>query len=107
MFPPCSQLPGTYSVSAEKSSPFKGKFWMVFAVNVPLKVGFSVFRIGASDSFTVTVCAWLPTVSFTLNFTVWSISSANAGTVCAVNPVALTVSSYCPMGKNRMLYTPA
>ena len=79
---------------------------MVFAVNVPLSVGFSVFRIGAVDSFTFTVWASLPTVSCTSNFAVWSISREKAGTVCVANPLAFTVSSYCPIGRNRMLYTP-
>ena len=40
--------PGTYSVRAEKSSPFRGKLWIVFAVKVPLRVGSLVLRIGGT-----------------------------------------------------------
>ena len=51
--------PGTYSVRAEKSSPFKGKFWMVFAVKVLLSVASFVLRMGAASE-TLTVVETVP-----------------------------------------------
>jgi hypothetical protein len=39
--------------------------------------------------------------------TVWLISSENAEKVCGENPGAFTVTRYLPMGRKRMLYTPA
>ncbi len=72
--PAVSTTPGSYSVTAEKSSPFSGKFETVFAVNVALRVGSLVFRIGgAPDTFTVVVA--VPTCSFTFSVGVSTASS--------------------------------
>ena len=90
----CRQYPLARHVQSEggEVEAVEREVRIVFAVNVLLRVGSLVFRMGAlPDTFTVVVAA--PTCSVTLSVAVWTASSENAGSVALLNPAAVTVTS--------------
>src|SRR5277367_5414337 len=98
--------PGWKRVTDEKLRPSNGIVAISFVDRVIPSVPSVVLRTGALPLLTsITLVA--PTDSASFSFTVWLISSMNGGTVSEENPSAATTTLYRPIGRKRMLYTPA